>query len=106
VKSDFEILAFLNSVVFFENQKSQTKALFIAFFPSERLDADKALSELHILYKSLLTSFYDHAWCKQHWEGFSAALKMLNVFNKKQMYVRVITGKMLLKIAIVLHRSF
>jgi len=32
---------------------------------------------------------------------------MLGVFNKKQMYVSVITGKkMLLKIEIILHRCF
>jgi len=61
-------------------------------FLSERLGSDKQLSELHIHYKSLLTRVYDHAWCKEYCKDFVAALKMFDVFNKKQMYVSVITG--------------
>jgi len=51
------------------------------------------LSELDIHYKSLLTRVYDHAGCKEYCKDFTVALKMLDVFNKKQMHVTVMMGK-------------
>jgi len=47
------------------------------------------LSELHIRCKSLLTRVYQHAG----WKGFTVAIKMFDVFDKKQMYDHVTTGK-------------
>jgi len=47
------------------------------------------------------------AGCKEYCKDFTVALKIIDVFNKKQMYVNIITGKkMLLKVRIVLHRRF
>jgi len=54
-------------------------------FQSEKLDSGKTLSELHIHCNSLLTRVYDHAGCKEYCRGFTVALKMFDVFNKKQM---------------------
>jgi len=51
------------------------------------------LSELHIHYKSLLTGVYDHTVCKEYCKYFTVALKIFDVFNKKQMYDSVFTGK-------------
>jgi len=51
------------------------------------------LSELHIHYKSLLTTVYDHAGCKEYCKDFVVALKMFDVFNKKQMYDGAFMGK-------------
>jgi len=62
------------------------------------------LSELDIHYKSLLTRVYDHAGCKEYCKDFTVALKMLDVFNKKQMHVTVMMGKEnALTIGFVLH---
>jgi len=63
------------------------------FFQSEKLDSCKTLSELHIHCKSLLTRVYDQAGCKEYCKGFTVALNMFDVFNKKKMYDHVITGK-------------
>jgi len=68
-------------LAFSKNQKSQTKSVF---FLSERLGCGKASSEMHIHYKYFLTGVYDHAGCKEYCKDFTVALKMLDVFNKKQ----------------------
>jgi len=49
--------------------------------------------ELQIHYKSLLTGVYDHAGYNEYSKDFTVALKIFNVFNKKQMYHSVFTGK-------------
>jgi len=54
-------------------------------FQSEKLDSVETFSELHIHCNSLLTRVYDHAGCKENCKGFTVALKMFDVFNKKQM---------------------
>jgi len=36
---------------------------------------------------------YDHARCKEYCKDFIVALKIFNVFNKKQMYNSVFMGK-------------
>jgi len=54
-------------------------------FVSESLGSGKTLSELHIHYKYLLTTVCDHAGCKEYCKDFTVALKLVNVFNKKQM---------------------
>jgi len=72
---------------------SQNLAFSSLFFQSERLGCGKTLSELHIHYKSLLTGVYDHAECKEYCKDVTVALKILDVFNKKQMYDSVFTGK-------------
>jgi len=70
-KPDFKILFF--------------KALtFFRIFLVERLDSDKALPELYIHYKSLLTRVYDHAKCKEYCKDFTVVLKVLDIFNKKK----------------------
>jgi len=67
----------------------QTKS---RFFSVGKAYSGKTLFELHIHCNSLLTRVYDHAGCKEYCKGFTVALKMVDVFNKKQMY-HVITGK-------------
>jgi len=57
------------------------------------LGSAKTLSELHIHYKSLATRVYYHAECTDYCKNFIAALKMIHVFDKKQMHDSVITGK-------------
>jgi len=59
----------------------------------ERLDSDEALSEVHIHYKSLMTIVHEHVGCKENCKNFTVALKMLDVFNMKQMYDSLITRK-------------
>jgi len=49
--------------------------------------------DLHIHYKSLLMGVYDHAGCKEYCKDFTVALKIFNVFNKKQIVQRVVRGK-------------
>ena len=78
LKPNFEIQAFLTHLAFFENKKYQPNFVFY-FFQSERLGLGKTLSEAHIHYKSLLMG--DHA------------LKIFDVFNKKQTYDNAFTGK-------------
>jgi len=77
-------------LAFFDFQLNQTKS---GFFQSERLGSGKALFELHIRCRSLLTRVYDHAVCKEYCKDFTVVLKMLDVFKKKQMYHSAITGK-------------
>jgi len=93
LKPDFEILASLTHLAFFENQKTPETSGFFDFFQSERLGPGKTLSELHIHYKSLLTKVYDPAGWKEYCKDFTVALKMLNSVNKKQMYDSVIKRK-------------
>jgi len=83
---------FLNTFCFFGNQKRQN----LAFFQSERLGSGKTLSELHIHYKPLLKRVYNHAGCTKYCKYFTVALKMIDVFDKKQTYHNVITGKKIL----------
>jgi len=93
LKSDFKIWLFSTHLAFFDVlifTKSQTKCVF---FQSERLGSGKTLFELHVRYKSLLTRVYDYAGCKEYCKDFTIALKMFDVFKKKQMYDSVITGK-------------
>ena len=52
---------FLMHSAFLKNKKKQ---ILSGFFQSERLDLEKALFELHIPYKTLLTRVYDHAGCE------------------------------------------
>jgi len=59
------------------------------FQPEKR----ETLSEVHIHYKSLLTRVYDRAGCTEHCKDFTAALKMIDFINKRQMYEGVITGE-------------
>jgi len=44
--------------------KNKKKQILSDFFQSERFDLEKALFELHIPYKTLLTRVYDHAGCE------------------------------------------
>jgi len=81
---------FLTPLAFFGNQKSKTKS---GFFQSERLGSGKALSELHIYYKSLLKRVYNRAGCTKYWKDFTLALKMIDAIDKKHMYDSVVTGK-------------
>jgi len=46
-----------------EIKKSQTKP---GFFQSEKLGSGKTLSELHIHYKPLLKTVYNHAECAEY----------------------------------------
>jgi len=48
---------------------------------------------MHIHYKSLLTGVSNHAGCKEYCKYFTVALKFSDVFNKKQLYESVFTGK-------------
>jgi len=77
LKSDFEILCF-NALGFF----------FISFFIRKGLALPKHCPSC-IFITNLLTRVYDHAWGK----GFAVALKMFDVFYKKQMYNSVFTGQ-------------
>jgi len=83
----------------FWKSKNRSQSLFEnqnkiwLFFSRKELDSDKTLSELHIHYKSFLTRVYDDAGCKEYCEDFTVVLKLVDVFNKKQMYESVITGK-------------
>jgi len=90
LKPNYEILAFLTHLGFLENKTGQKKS---GVFQAERLVSRKTLSELYIHYKFPLTRIYDHAGCKEYCEDFTVALKMIDVFNKKQMYDSAITGK-------------
>jgi len=76
--------------------KNTSQNLTFSFFQSERLGSGKTLSELHIHYKYLLTRVYDHAGCKEYCKDITVALKIFDVFNKKQMYDSVFRGKKLL----------
>jgi len=114
LKPNFKIKFFLTDLAFFENQN--TKSIFIPslipnilkyFFQSEGLGSGKILSELRIHYKSLLTGVYDHAGCKEYCSDFTVAVKIFNVYNKKQMYDSVFTGKEnASKIGIAFYRCF
>jgi len=73
-----------------ETEKKPDK---IWLFQPERRDSGKTLSEVHIHYKSLLTRVCDRAGCTEHCKDFTAALKMIDIINKRQMYESVITGK-------------
>jgi len=67
LKTDFKILAFLNTIGFFGNKKKPDKIwLFLFFCHSERLGSGKILSELHIHDKSLLKRVYNHAGCTKY----------------------------------------
>ena len=57
------------------------------------LDSGKTLSELHIHHKSFATKVYFHAGCTEYGKNFTAALKMIDVIDKKQMHDSVIMGK-------------
>ena len=72
LKPDFKILTFL------EIRKSRKIWLFLAYFQSDRLRSDKALSELHIHYKSLVTRVCYHAGCTEYCKNFTVALKMID----------------------------
>jgi len=76
-----------------EIKKSQTKSGFSWLFHSRKRLALEKLSELHINYKSLLKRAYNHAGCTKYRKDFTVAIKMINFFDKKQMYDSVITGK-------------
>jgi len=79
---------------FFRKSKRPVKILLVLyFFQSERFGLGKTLSEVHIHYKSLPTGIYDHAGYKEYCRDFTAAPKVLDVFNMKQMYDSVFTGK-------------
>jgi len=93
LKPNFEIQAFLMHLAFFENQKIPVKIWLFYFFQSERLGFGKTISELYIQYKSFLTRVYDHAGCKEYCKDFTVVLKIFVVFNKKQMYDSMFTGK-------------
>jgi len=71
------------------------KIRFFIFFSLKGLALAKhsTLSELHIHYKSLLMGVYDHKGSKEYCKDFTVALKIFDVFNKKQMYGSVFTGK-------------
>ena len=84
-------LAFFNALGIFLKSKKTSK--IIAFSSSDGLGSGKSLSELRIYYKSLLSRDYDHAGCKEYSKDCTVALKLIDVFSKKQMYNSVITGK-------------
>jgi len=84
----------LNTFGFFYFRKKPDKIrFFLAFFQSEWLGSGKALSELHIHYKSLLKRVYNHAECTKYWKDFTVALKMIDAIDKKQVHDSVIVGK-------------
>jgi len=100
LKPNFEIQAFFDALVFFfENKKSQLKSQNLAysflFCSVWETWLWQNMSQLHtfVHYKYLLTGVYDHAGCKEYCKDFSVALQIFDVFNKKQMYDRIITGK-------------
>jgi len=55
--------------------------------------AKNSLSYIHYSLQILLARVYDHAGFKEYCKDFAVAIKMLDVFNKKQMHDSVITGK-------------
>jgi len=70
----------------------------LAFFGNKKarkiwLGSGKTLSELHIHYKSLATRVYYHSGCIEYCKNLTAALKMIDVIDKKQMHDSVVTGK-------------
>ena len=73
--------------------KKQKKQIKSGFFQAERFGSGKTLSELHIHYISPPTRVYDHAVCKEYCKDFTVALKMIDIFNRKQMYDGVIKAK-------------
>jgi len=85
---------FLTQLTFLKiKNTSQNLAFLFYFFHSERLGSGETLSELRIHYKSLLMGVYDHAGCKEYCKDFTVVLKIFDVFNKKQQYDSVFTGK-------------
>jgi len=62
-------MAFLMHLGFLKIKKA------IIFFLLERLDWEKAMSELHIHCKSLLMRVCDHAGYKENYKDFTVALK-------------------------------
>jgi len=57
------------------------------------LGSGKTLSELHIHYKYLATRVYYHAGCTENCKYFIAALKMIDVIDKKQTHDRCNYGE-------------
>ena len=68
---------------------SQNLAYSYIFFGLKGL----AKHQLHVHNKSFLTGIYDHAGCNEYCKDFTVALKIFNVFDKKQMYDSVVTVK-------------
>jgi len=66
-------------LAFFGNKKNRKIWIFLAYFQSDRLGSGKALSELHIHYKSLATRDYYHAGCTKYCKNFAVTLKMIYV---------------------------
>jgi len=56
----------------------------LAFFQSKRLGCGKTWSELHLHYKHLLKSIYNHAGCTECCKEITVALKMINVIDKNK----------------------
>ena len=89
LKPDCEFLVFFQHTWLFLKKK-QTKSFF---FSRSGLGSSKTLPELHIHQKSLMMRVYDHAGYQEYCKDFTVALKMFDVFNKRQMYDNVIMGK-------------
>ena len=101
LKADFEIMAFLMHLGFLKIKKA------IIFFLLERLDWEKAMSELHIHCKSLLMRVCDHAGYKENYKDFTVALKCwMYVITKQGTLVQSRGSKMFLKTGVVLHWCF
>jgi len=72
---------------------SKSGCFFIFFSLKGLSGSGKKYYVLHLHYKSLLARVYDHAGCKEYCKDITVALKILGVFNKKQMYDSLFTGK-------------
>ena len=90
LKSDFEIFDFLTRSAVFDKARQNQSIL-----------GRKGLTlTKRFLSCIFITNFFwwesmpcTHAGCKEYCKYFTVALNMLDLFNKKQMYVTVITGK-------------
>jgi len=95
LKPNVEIQAFLTHLALFENKSYQSKSgfFFFTFFSLK----DFALAK-HCLSCIYITNIFRResrtiAGCKEYCKDFTVALKCFDVFNKKQMYDSVFTGK-------------
>ena len=101
----FQFRIFWCTWLFLKIKNTSQKFVF-SFYQSENHGLGKTLSEVHIVYKSLLTGVYDYAGCKEHCIGFTVALKGSNVFTNKKIHDSVLGEKMLLKIRSAFHARF
>ena len=96
LKPNFEIQAFWTQLAFFENPKYQPTKIWLflfLFFSMKGLTLTK-----HCLSYIFITNIFWQesmtiAGCKEYCKDFTVALKVFDVFNTKQQYNSVFTGK-------------